>query len=59
MLGTVIKRLEKIESKLESMERRFVKTSSSSRSSSETISKKGVPQVVRIRIHRPINYVVV
>ena len=48
MLGTVIKRLEKTESKLESMERRLEKSSSSSGSSSEAISKKKVPQVVRV-----------
>ena len=48
MLGSVNKRLEKTESKLESMERKLEKTSSGS--SSEGVSKKKfVPQVVRVR----------
>jgi hypothetical protein len=40
MLGTVIKRLEKTESKLESMERQLEKSSFSSGSSSELFPKR-------------------
>ena len=48
MLGTVIKRLDRTESKLESMERRLDNIPSFSGSSSEPVSKKKVPQVVRV-----------
>ena len=49
MLGTVIKRLEKTESKLESMERRLVNNSSGS-SSKQATKKRCVPKVVRVSI---------
>ena len=48
MLGTVLKRLEKTESKLESVERRLEKTSSSGSSSESVVRKRIVPQVVRV-----------
>ena len=46
--GTVLKRLEKTESKLESVERRLEKTSSSGSSSESVVRKRIVPQVVRV-----------
>ena len=50
MLGTVIKRLEKTESKLESMERKFISNSSSGSSSERMTKKKSIPKVVRVSI---------
>lgn len=50
MLGTVIKRLDKTELKLESMERKLINTSSSGSSSERTgtAKKRDVPKVVRV-----------
>ena len=50
MLGTVIKRLDKTELKLESMERKLSNTSSSGSSSERTAKKRDVPKVVRVSI---------
>ena len=48
MLGTVLKGLEKTESKLESVKRRLETTSSSGSSSESVVRKRIVPQVVRV-----------